>query len=94
MTVPAIILLAPHSNLGFPLYMAYNIHNFESRFYISRSSAFEPWDMVLTDNIFSGTTFDPFRCSRDLSDIFYPKSAFDMSRLKKTESVPINLTLC
>ena len=30
MTVPAIILLAPHSNLGFPLYMAYNIHNFES----------------------------------------------------------------
>ena len=29
MTVPAIIPLAPHSNLGFPLYMAYNILSFE-----------------------------------------------------------------
>ena len=27
MTVAAVMLLAPHSSLGFPLYMAYNIHS-------------------------------------------------------------------
>ena len=48
--------------------------------------------MVVTVNIFSGTQFDPFRSSRDLSDIFYPKSVFDMSRLKKKNgTIPIIL---
>ena len=32
MTEPDVMLPAPHSSLGFPLYMAYNIHNFKSRF--------------------------------------------------------------
>ena len=34
MTVPAIILLAPHSNLGFPLYMAYNILSFVNWYFL------------------------------------------------------------